>query len=239
MTPPQGGPRPVLLVVDTGVDDALAILAAHRHPGLHLVGVVAAAGNVSLARAAANSRAVLDLLGCPAPLLRGAAVRTDGRSFGERAVHGPDGLAGLGPPRPLTATETAALPALDAAMLRELERHASRHLQVVCLAPLTSLAGLPVSPVLASYARPGQANHTMDPDAADRLVAGALRHLACDGAPPDLPEPIPRTDGVAGLGLALLEHQRGRRAGLGDAAGVLRLAGAARPGRVLLGLLTR
>ncbi len=256
MTPPVTGsiPRPVLLVVDTGVDDALAIVAAHRHPDLDLVGVVASAGNVSLARAAANTRAVLEVLGCRAPLLRGAATRNDGRPFAHRDVHGPDGLAGAGPPQPMSDLEVAALPGLTQQRLRAMRgRVGSQRLSVVCLAPLTSVVGLPAGPVAASYARPGEANHDMDPDAAALLrAAGTVRDLPAEAALPALPAEaalpalpdlaaVPggsaTSGGLRGLVRTLLWHQRRRGAGLGDAAAVLRLAGSADPGQDLVRLL--
>ena len=86
------------MVVDTGVDDALALVAAVLHPGLDVVEVVAAGGNVARSQCAANTRFVLGLLGVPAvPVTAGADRRADGLAYAGRAVHGPDGLAGLAP----------------------------------------------------------------------------------------------------------------------------------------------
>jgi hypothetical protein len=46
---------PVALVVDTGVDDALALVTAAWHPALSLVAVVATGGNAPLEQTAANT----------------------------------------------------------------------------------------------------------------------------------------------------------------------------------------
>lgn len=54
---------PILLDVDTGIDDALALLYAVASADARLVGVSCVAGNVSLGEVTANTAAVLDLAG--------------------------------------------------------------------------------------------------------------------------------------------------------------------------------
>ena len=54
---------PLILDVDTGIDDAFALLYALGRPEVRLIGVAAVAGNVSLAKAERNTRAVLALAG--------------------------------------------------------------------------------------------------------------------------------------------------------------------------------
>jgi inosine-uridine nucleoside N-ribohydrolase len=200
---------PVVVVVDTGVDDALALVVAARHPDLDLRGVVCTAGNVPLERVLANTHHVLDLLDARVPVAVGAARRLNGLRFAGRSVHGPDGLAGLGPPpKPVTSNQgvptTAELVTPDVV--------------VICLGPLTSLVGLPVGRVVASYAHPGEANYEMDPPAA--------RSVAAENA--DVPDhPVSITPGGSPLGelvAGLLYHQAHRAAGLGDAAVMLGLA---------------
>ncbi len=65
---------PVILDVDTGVDDALALLTAVRHPGLDLLAVSCVTGNASLERVVENTLRVLDAAGAPAdiPVAAGA-----------------------------------------------------------------------------------------------------------------------------------------------------------------------
>jgi inosine-uridine nucleoside N-ribohydrolase len=195
-------------MVDTGVDDALALVVAARHPALDLRGVVCTAGNVPLERVLANTHHVLDLLGARVPVAVGAARSLSGLRFAGRSVHGPDGLAGLGPPEPVASDQIV----LTAAEL------VTPDAVVVCLGPLTSLVGLPVGRVVASYAHPGEANYEMDPPAA--------RSVAADKA--DVPDhPVSITPGespVGALVAGLLHHQANRAAGLGDAAVMLGLA---------------
>lgn len=200
---------PVVVVVDTGVDDALALVVAARHPALDLRGVVCTAGNVPLERVLANTHHVLDLLDARVPVAVGAARRLNGLRFAGRSVHGPDGLGGLGSPhRPVTSNQGV----LTAAEL------VTPDVVVICLGPLTSLVGLPVGRVVASYAHPGEANYEMDPSAA--------RSVAAENA--DVPDhPVSITPGESPLGelvAGLLYHQAHRAAGLGDAAVMLGLA---------------
>lgn len=213
------------LVVDTGVDDALALVAAVLHPGLDLVEAVAVGGNVSRDQALTNTRFVLGLLGAHTVRLTvGASRRADGQPYAGRAVHGPDGLAGLAPPAASTAV-AAAVPGPGA--------------RLVCLGPLTTLLGWAPDEVVATYARAGQPNHGLDPVAADRVRATwAVR----DGSvPPGTDASVPADGIVADTDLGrlvrgLLAHQAARGAGLGDADAVLRLAGETRPGEAFVAL---
>ncbi|HEX6328577.1 MAG TPA: nucleoside hydrolase [Jiangellaceae bacterium] len=199
---------PVVAVVDTGVDDALALVVAARHPGLDLRGVVCTAGNAPLERVLANTHHVLDLLDARVPVAIGAARSLNGLRFAGRSVHGPDGLAGLGPVGTIVASDRA-VPAAELI---------TPDAVIVCLGPLTSLVGLPIGRVVASYAHPGEANYQMDPAAA--------RAVAAERA--DVPDhPVSITPGESPLGVlvaGLLQHQVHRAAGLGDAAVMLGLA---------------
>jgi pyrimidine-specific ribonucleoside hydrolase len=211
-------PARVVLVVDTGVDDALALIVAARHPEVDLHGVVCTAGNVSVCRALANTVHVLGLLGVEVPVAAGADRRLDGRPFAVRDVHGPDGLAGLAPPHPDLPGEWPSPGAV-----------ASRESLTVSLGPLTSLVGLDTGRIVASFARPGETNHRLDPVAA-RTVAASGRvvdHLDVghDVLSADVVGPLSHADDrLCRLAGGLLAHQAERSAGLGDAAAVLRLA---------------
>lgn len=221
--------RLVHLVVDAGVDDALALLAALAHPGVQVVGVTAAAGNVSLPRAVANVGHVAAAIGADLALSRGAAIRSDGAEFAQRDVHGPDGLAGVGPAGESTSAQVASLPTLA-------QRWAVRpdDVALVCLAPMTSLLDLPPAAVHASYARPGESNAAMDRDAAARVRREWQVWDGPSGRGVDLRPLLAGTRGTAIPGArsrgahlvrALLSHQQRRGAGLGDAATVLWWAG--------------
>ncbi len=124
----------LLIDTDPGVDDALAILMAHRHG--RIAGLSIAAGNVGLHHTVSNALKLCDVLGadipvfagCPLPLVRAAADAAH--------VHGADGFGDTGylPSRRMAAGEHAAL-----AMLRISREHAGE-MTIVALAPLTNLA---------------------------------------------------------------------------------------------------
>ena len=70
----QPGPTiPVILDVDTGVDDACALLFAARHPDLDLRAVTCVAGNADVDQVVRNTLTVLDVAGAfEVPVARGA-----------------------------------------------------------------------------------------------------------------------------------------------------------------------
>ena len=55
--------EPLVIDVDTGIDDAFALLYACAHDEAQILGVSTVVGNVSLAAATRNTRAVLALAG--------------------------------------------------------------------------------------------------------------------------------------------------------------------------------
>jgi pyrimidine-specific ribonucleoside hydrolase len=129
---------PVILDVDTGVDDALALIAAVRHPRLDLLAVSCVTGNASLDRVVDNTLKVLDAAGAPAdiPVAAGAVrpLLAPPRSAGH--VHGEDGLAGI----VLPASARTPDPVGAVAMLRRVILASPRKVTVVALAPQTNLA---------------------------------------------------------------------------------------------------
>src|SRR5829696_2741639 len=65
---------PIILDVDTGTDDALALAYAVASPGIELVAVTTVAGNVDVEKTTANTLSVLDWLGAEdIPVHRGAS----------------------------------------------------------------------------------------------------------------------------------------------------------------------
>lgn len=92
-------PRKLILDLDTGIDDALAIAYALASPEVDLIAVTGTYGNVTVERGMRNSLAVLDLFGRPdIPVYAGldhpANADSFGPSPGSRAIHGDDGLGG-------------------------------------------------------------------------------------------------------------------------------------------------
>jgi purine nucleosidase len=186
---------PIVIDVDTGIDDAFALLYACASPLARLVGVSTVDGNVNLASATRNTSAVLALArradvpvwpGCAAPLLR---VPSDATRF-----HGASGLGYAELPEPaVKPSPTHAIDAILAAASVE-----PGALTLVATGPLTNIAAaLLREPALArqlgrlvlmggAYREAGNVtpaaefNIWHDPEAA-RIV---FRAFAADGAAP-------------------------------------------------------
>ena len=63
--------KKMILDLDTGVDDALALAYAIADPNIDLIGVVASYGNNLLEQTAKNSLQLLELLGQDVPVFKG------------------------------------------------------------------------------------------------------------------------------------------------------------------------
>lgn len=132
---------PVLLDVDTGIDDALAILLAARSPALQLLGVTCVNGNVGIDDVCRNTLQVLEAADrSDVPVARGSATPLKEKNVGASHVHGLDGLADLSDslPDPVRALEKEeAVPFLAGHLDR-----AERPITLVPLGPLTNIARL-------------------------------------------------------------------------------------------------
>ncbi|MHC3470136.1 nucleoside hydrolase [Streptomyces sp. 7R007] len=130
-------PIPVIIDCDTGVDDALALLFAVRHPGLDLRAVTCVAGNTDVDGVVRNTLTVLEQAGAPdIPVGRGAERPLIEPARSARHVHGTDGMGDLGLPAP---TRTAC--GLDAVTLLRREILGSPWpVTLVPTAPLTNIA---------------------------------------------------------------------------------------------------
>ncbi len=128
----------IFLDVDTGVDDALALILALRSPEFTLQGISTVSGNVPLARSTANTLAVLDALDAPPiPVAAGADAPLLGSGRTAEEVHGDDGLGGLFhtlPPSRRRVSEDAV------GLLLETIRRYPGTLTLVATAPLTNIA---------------------------------------------------------------------------------------------------
>jgi purine nucleosidase len=96
----------LLFDVDTGVDDALALLLALGHPDAEIVGVGSVAGNVEVDKCTQNSLKVLELAGRgDIPVARGCDRPLVQPLHTAAFVHGSDGLGGSNlPPASLSPT---------------------------------------------------------------------------------------------------------------------------------------
>ena len=126
----------VILDVDTGVDDALAIALAVGDPRVQLEAVIAVAGNVGWSCTTRNSLRVLDWLGATGvPVYAGADAPVSGPLREASHWHAEDGLGGARLPESSRLPEPDGVGYLCARLLAE--PGAST---LVCTGPLTNLA---------------------------------------------------------------------------------------------------
>ena len=132
----MGQMTPILMDVDTGVDDALALMLAVSEPDVDLVAVTCCAGNVGAGQAVTNTLAVLELcgahevavaMGSEAPLV--VPLRT-------ATSHGPHGLGFATPPPPRGMVSDRFGPEL----IVDLARQHEGELVLVATGPLTNIA---------------------------------------------------------------------------------------------------
>ncbi len=127
---------PVWIDCDPGVDDAAALLLAHRQAETDIVGISTVAGNVDLEKTTKNALRLCELVGADYPVFRGAEKPLlrdyhDGAEF-----HGADGLGGAVLPEPKRAPE--ALAAWDG-LFEAAKRYAGK-LELITLGPVTNVA---------------------------------------------------------------------------------------------------
>ena len=86
----------LILDVDTGTDDAVALMLAALHPDLELIGATTVNGNVPVEFCTENSMRVFDYIGVPVPVYEGVSKPIERDDFpiprdaiqSSRAVHG-------------------------------------------------------------------------------------------------------------------------------------------------------
>jgi len=198
-SPTTGSNRlPLILDVDTGIDDSLALLYACASAEANILAVTCVSGNVAAQQVARNTLGVLELsgrsdievaLGRDVPLVRPLVIAPE--------THGPKGVgyATLPEPgRPLSDRHAADLIIAEA-------RARPGEVQIVTLGPLTNLAvalvrepdlpGLLRGLVMmaGSYRSAGNTapttewNVAVDPEAMQMVLAGWAAH-------PDVPRPV-------------------------------------------------
>lgn len=129
----------VILDVDTGVDDALALLLALRAPDVNVRAVTCVDGNVDVDNVVTNTLAVLDAAGAPEiPVARGCPQPLAAERIHAQEVHGCDGLGGVR--LPASGREPVEAHAVE--VLRRTLLDSGEPLTVVTLAPLTNVAVL-------------------------------------------------------------------------------------------------
>jgi len=187
---------PLIIDVDTGTDDALALAYAVASPRIELIAVTTVAGNVDVEKTTANTLSVLDWLGGgDIPVHRGAS-RPLVRPHRDASYFHHEG--GLGGARLPPSTRSIGADRGPAALIRLARKHPGV-LTLVTLGPLTNLAiALNVEPALpellksvvvmgGAFTVPGNTtpaaefNILVDPEAADQVFSAPFPILTAVG----------------------------------------------------------
>ena len=209
----MANPLPLILDVDTGIDDSLALLYAAASPDADLIAATCVSGNIEAEQVGINTRAVLELagrtdvevaMGRQVPLVRALETTPE--------THGPQGLGHAELPPP--SQDLSDRHAVD--LILEEARRRPGEITLITLGPLTNLALAvlrePALPrLLKGYALMGGAfgvsgnttptnewNIHCDPEAAKIVFRAWGDAIAAD---PSIPRPL-------ALGLDVTEQAR-------------------------------
>ena len=133
-------PKKLILDVDTGTDDAVALMLAALHPDLELIAATTVNGNVPVDYCTENSLRVFDHIGIPVPVYEGVAKPIERDDFpiprgdiqSSNAVHG--GYLDI-PPSRSTKQSTDAIE-----FLIETYRAATDEIVLVPVGPMSNVA---------------------------------------------------------------------------------------------------
>ncbi|XP_029936815.1 inosine-uridine preferring nucleoside hydrolase [Myripristis murdjan] len=131
--------KKLLVDIDTGVDDAQAVMIALSSPNVKVLGITCVHGNTSVDNVCKNTLRVLQACGkLDIPVFRGAAKPILGKSIDAGNFHGKDGLGDVpdlnAPGLDLIQQESAV------SAISRIVRENSGEVSIVATAPLTNLA---------------------------------------------------------------------------------------------------
>lgn len=128
---------PIIMDVDTGIDDAIALTVALQSDKLDIKGVTVVAGNQTLAKTLKNTLDVVDFLGRgDVPVARGAAGSLVREQIIAGETHGENGLGGAVLPRAsITRVEEDAVD-----FIRKTLEESREKITIVPTGPLTNIA---------------------------------------------------------------------------------------------------
>lgn len=143
---------PLRLLIDTdpGVDDAIALLMALRHPDATVEAITVVAGNAGLDQTVRNARYLVELCEADVPVYAGAerALLREDRRAGH--IHGADGLGDLG----LRPRNPEPVPGRAADAIVDIVSANPGAITLVTLGPLTNVAlAVAKAPAIAALVR--------------------------------------------------------------------------------------
>ena len=130
-------PKPVILDVDPGHDDAVAIMMACGSPGLDLLAVTTVAGNATLPKTTRNALRILSLIGRTGiPVAAGASQPLERPLRTAEDIHGESGMDG--PEIPEATFEPDGRGAVE--LIADTLREAPGPVALIPVGPLTNVA---------------------------------------------------------------------------------------------------
>ena len=190
----MGVVRKLILDVDTGTDDAVALMLAALHPGLELVAATTVNGNNPVAYCTDNTLRVFDLLGLKIPVYEGTAtpIVRDDFPVPREVLHSKGSMHGrelpIPPPRSIKQSQRAV------EFLVETYMAATEPIALVPVGPLTNIAmairlepriveRIPETIIMGGAHEAGNTtpaaefNIWVDPEAARVVLSAGLRNL--------------------------------------------------------------
>lgn len=128
--------KKLIMDMDPGIDDALALLAACRSPQVELMGVSVVAGNLPLEIVTANASGILQLVGSSARVYKGASMPLYGKLYDAADIHGPQGLGYW----QVEADPTCVAPEHAVQFIADTAGKYPREVTLVATGPLTNVA---------------------------------------------------------------------------------------------------
>jgi pyrimidine-specific ribonucleoside hydrolase len=133
----SAAPKPVILDVDPGIDDALALLLAVRSPEIDVRAVTVVFGNVELELGASNALKILELAGRPdIPVAAGESGPLVGEALTAKNVHGENGIGNVR----LEEPKTVLRPGGALRLIAETLEASPEPVTLIPVGPLTNIA---------------------------------------------------------------------------------------------------
>lgn len=128
--------RKVIIDTDTGADDASALMLAAKSPEIEILGVTVLVGNVDLEQGTRNALAALEMVGCDAPVYKGASQRYGGEDIHAFSVFGTDGMGD----RDLIHPQSQAQEQDAVDFMLDTIRENPGEVEIIALGPATNIA---------------------------------------------------------------------------------------------------
>ncbi|MDO5725341.1 MAG: nucleoside hydrolase [Tissierellia bacterium] len=185
----------IIIDVDTGIDDATALMLALSSPELNILGITTVAGNVEVERASLNTLKVLEIMEKNVPVYEGANKPLVREHIAAYETHGKDGLGDVLDDSQITR-EIEKMSAKDF-ILKSLKEY--EDVIIVAVGPMTNIAlALKEDPnafknldriisMGGAYKAHGNCspvaeyNYWVDPDAADYVFKNSPKKLEMVG----------------------------------------------------------